>query len=220
MKSNYMSADKTSRLAPVLLTAALYALIGPAWSASISASAFDKSGAPMPEVVIYATPVGAHPPIPPTSESLVIAQQGMQFSPYVTPLRVGSKISFPNKDKMLHHVKSFSPAKEFEFKVYDKVTPPAVTFDKAGVVIIYCILHDWMRAYVLVLDTPYFSKTAATGTVTLSGLPEATYEIRAWHPDMGTIKPALLQTVKVTESGATPIKFDFGFIPRKRRATN
>ena len=132
-------------------------------------------------------------------------------------MRKGTSIRFPNYDKLEHHVKSFSPAKEFEIKIYESGTPPPVVFDKTGVVVIYCLLHEWMRAYVLIVDTPYFSKTDATGAASLNGLKEGTYEIRAWHPDMGTVKPPLLQTIKVSEKGMGPIQFAFDFLPRKRK---
>ena len=147
----------------------------------------------------------------------VVAQDHLQFSPYVTPIRVGSEIRFPNHDKVEHHVKSFSAAKEFEIKPYEKLTPPPVLFDKTGVVVIYCLIHEWMRSYVYVVDTPYFATTDATGHVSLDNLPPGNYEIRAWHPDMGSIKPPLLQTVKIAADVGQQIKFDFDFIPKKRK---
>lgn len=190
-----------------------------AWSsaATVTIAATDKSGAAMSDVVVYATQVGAPADTPGAAEAVTIAQDHLQFSPYVTPIRVGTPIRFPNYDKLEHHVKSFSPAKEFEIKVYESGTPPPVTFDKPGVVVIYCLLHEWMRAYVLVLETAHFSKTDGSGSASLGGLKEGTWEIKAWHPDMGTIKPALLQIVKVTDKGVAPLQFAFDFVPRKRR---
>ena len=74
-----------------------------------------------------------------------------------------------------------------------------------------------MRAYVMVVDTPYFGKSDASGALALNGLPPGNYEIRAWHPDMGCIKPPLMQTLKVTDQTAQQVKFDFYFIPKKRK---
>jgi plastocyanin len=189
-----------------------------AGAATLNISATDKGGAQMADVVVYAMPIGVSvDPLPANSEMETISQNHLQFSPYVTPVRVGSSIRFPNYDRIEHHVKSFSPTKEFEIKVYESGTPPPVVFDKAGIVVVYCLLHEWMRAYVMVLDTPYFSKTDASGTASLSGLKAGTYEIKAWHPDMGTIKPALSQTIKVTEKEVIPLQFSFDFLPRKRK---
>lgn len=188
------------------------------WASSVSVTATDRTGAKMEDVVVYATPVGgAVGPAADASETVTIAQDQLQFSPYVTTIRTGTAIKFPNYDKIEHHVKSFSSAKEFEIKVYEKGTPPPVVFDKPGVVIVYCMFHGWMRAYVMVVDTPHFAKTEASGAVNLDKLKEGTYEIRAWHPDMGGVKPALMQTVKVGATGVQPVAFNFNFIAKKRK---
>jgi plastocyanin len=188
------------------------------FAATVTATIVDKANAPMADVVIYATPIGATGTPPLTNpDPVTISQEGMQFSPYVTPVRVGTAIRFPNYDRLEHHVKSFSPAKQFEIKIYESGTPPPVVFDKPGVVVIYCLLHEWMRAYVLVIDTPYFSKSDLTGTASINGLKEGMYEIRAWHPDMGSIKPPLMQTIKVGDKGVTPASFVFDFLPKKRK---
>jgi len=197
--------------------AALLFCSASARAGSLVVTAADKAGAAMANVVIYATPIGGTQLPAAAPESATIAQQGMQFVPYVSAVRVGTSIKFPNYDKMEHHVKSFSPAKEFEYKIYEKGTPPPVVFDKPGVVIIYCMLHEWMRTYVMVLDTPYSGKTPETGIATIDGLPDGSYEVRAWHPDMGTIKQPLLQTVKVSGSDAQHLAFNFDFTPRKRK---
>lgn len=187
-------------------------------AATLTVDAVDKTGAALPEVVVYAIPVGASIPAPAaSSEVLSIAQQNYQFNPYVTPVRIGTRIKFPNFDKVEHHVKSFSSAKEFEFKLYDKDTPPPVTFDKPGIVIAYCLIHEWMRAYIYVLDTPYFAKTDAAGNAKIEGLPEGSYEVKAWHPDLGSIKPELKQSVKLGAQENVTLRYTFDLVPRKRK---
>ena len=204
-----------ARLRPLLLLLT-GALAMSAEAASVTINATDKSGALMPNVVVFATPVGtALPPVQRAPEPATIAQEELQFKPYVTVVRTGSAIKFPNNDRIEHHVKSFSQVKEFEYKVYDKGTPPPVIFDKPGVVVVYCLLHDWMRAYVLVVDTPYFARGNAAGTASLDGLPDGTYDIKVWHPDLGAIKPPLTQTVKITGNGNQTVAVNFDFLPKK-----
>lgn len=189
-----------------------------AWAGTINAAIIDKNGAPLPNAVIYATPVGGKAlPKPANLETVSVTQENMQFSPYVLPVRVGTPVIFPNNDKIEHHVKSMSQAKEFEYKIYDRgVTPPPVVLDKAGPVTVYCVLHGWMRAHLLAVDTPYFVKST-DGAAKLNNLPEGTYEVKAWHPDLGTYKPQLAQTVKVTATGMQEVTFSFDFVPRKVR---
>lgn len=207
-----------SALASGLIAILLNTAATGAWASGINATAIDRSGAKMADVVIYATQLGGTPATETAApETVTITQEQLQFTPYVTSIRVGTAIKFPNNDKIEHHVKSFSSPKEFELKVYDKGTPPPVVFDKPGVVVVYCMFHGWMRAYVMVLDTPHFAKTDAVGTINLDKLKEGSYEVRAWHPDMGTIKPALMQTVKIGAGATQSLVFNFDFIAKKRR---
>ncbi|PXX45364.1 methylamine utilization protein [Undibacterium pigrum] len=203
----------------LLVLAMLLATSSPmlAHAAKLNFLAVDKNGNPMPDVVVYATPTGM--PLPATEKTeATIAQSDMQFSPYVTAIRTGSQVKFPNYDKMEHHVKSFSAVKEFEIKTYERgVVPPPVIFDKPGIVIVYCLLHNWMRAYVLVLDTPYFVKTDQNGVAMLDKLPDGNYELKAWHPNLGSIKPALSQSIKVNDQSA-PVKWQFDFVPVPRKS--
>ncbi|HEX8956761.1 MAG TPA: methylamine utilization protein [Burkholderiaceae bacterium] len=196
-----------------------WASLHAAWAGGINATVLSKAGEPMPDVVVYAVPQDSQAarPAPSKPDISTVAQDNLQFTPYVTAVRLGSEVRFPNYDQIEHHVKSFSPAKEFEIKPYEKVTPPPVLFDKTGVVVVYCLIHEWMRAYVYVVDTPYFGKSEAAGTVALDSLPPGNYQIRAWHPDMGAIKPPLQQTVRIGNNGMQQVKFEFDFIPKKRK---
>jgi hypothetical protein len=81
-------------------------------------------------------------------------------------------------------VYSFSPAKVFTMKLYAGTPSNPVLFDQPGIVVLGCNIHDTMVAWVLVVDTPYFARTAADGTTTLSGLPPGDYELRAWNNSM------------------------------------
>jgi len=75
-------------------------------------------------------------------------------------VQAGTPILFPNHDKVRHHVYSFSPAKTFELKLYSGVPGTPVLFDKPGLVVLGCNIHDQMVAYVQVVNTPYFAKPA------------------------------------------------------------
>lgn len=114
--------------------------------------------------------------------TLTIAQTNKQFVPYVTAIRVGAAVSFPNRDDILHNVYSFSKAKKFQLPLYKDEPPEPVVFDKPGVVILGCNIHDSMVAYVYVLETPHFAKTDTSGRAKLKGLPLGEYRVQARHP--------------------------------------
>jgi len=48
-------------------------------------------------------------------------------------------------------------------------------FDKPGVVVVGCNIHDWMLAYIVVLETPWFAKSALDGTATIVAVPPGRY---------------------------------------------
>jgi hypothetical protein len=84
---------------------------------------------------------------------------------------------------------SFSPAKSFEIKLYSGKPMQPVLFDKPGEVAVGCNIHDWMEAYVLVVDSPYFAKTGEDGKALLRQLPPGEYRLRVWHPNQKAETP-------------------------------
>jgi ADP-ribose pyrophosphatase YjhB (NUDIX family) len=138
-----------------------------------------------------------------------------EFVPFVSVVQVGTVVSFPNRDPILHHVYSFSAAKSFEIKLYSGKSPQEITFDKPGVVALGCNIHDWMVAYVVVVPTPYFARSEGGGTVRLQDLPAGPYELHAWHPLQRAGLPP--QAVTVPSSGATQAVFALDLQARKAK---
>ncbi|MFN7183505.1 MAG: methylamine utilization protein [Thermomonas haemolytica] len=118
----------------------------------------------------------------------VIDQRNTQFVPRVSVITTGTRVIFPNSDNVRHQVYSFSPAKRFELPLYSGRAAPPVTFDTPGVVVLGCNIHDWMLAYVVVLDTPYSATTGSDGQARLDA-PAGTYTLRVWHPDIRSKQP-------------------------------
>lgn len=114
----------------------------------------------------------------------VMGQKDAMFEPELLPVRVGTAVEFPNFDEMYHNVFSYSKTKRFDLGRYRKdEKPAAVVFDKPGVVVVHCEIHERMLGTILVLDTPYFQKTDASGRYRLEHLPEGHYTLKAWISD-------------------------------------
>jgi plastocyanin len=110
-----------------------------------------------------------------------VLQLGMQFRPALLPIQVGSSVKFPNGDDFYHNVFSYSKTKRFDLGRYRKSDrPPVEVFDKPGVVKLYCEIHQHMRGVILVLDTPYFTRTQTNGVYRLEHLPAGQYQLKAW----------------------------------------
>jgi plastocyanin len=119
------------------------------------------------------------PTTPPENARMV--QKDAQFIPSILPVRVGTKVEFPNDDDFYHNVFSYSKIKSFDLGRYKKgEEPPAIQFDKPGVVRLNCEIHEQMRAAIVVLDTPYFKTTTTNGSDRLDGLPAGKYALKTW----------------------------------------
>jgi len=150
--------------------------------AELSVSVLDAKGRPARDAVVYAVPHNRT--VPPATRTAVMDQRDRQFVPRVLPVRTGTAVSFPNSDDVRHQVYSFSPAKRFQLPLYEGTPPNPVVFDQPGVVVLGCNIHDRMRAYIVVVDTPHFAP-APEGTAELKDLPAGSYDVRAWHPGRG-----------------------------------
>jgi plastocyanin len=152
----------------------------------------DTGGKPVADAVAYLSDLDSPAPVSPPQQPVAIIQKDQEFSPYVTPIVVGTKVVFPNLDNVQHHVYSVSPAKRFEIPLYIGDSKETIVFDRAGVVTLGCNIHDWMVAYVVVLATPYYAKTGQDGTAEVSGLPPGRYRLEVWHPRAGTVSRDLV----------------------------
>lgn len=164
-----------------------------AWADSLPVKVVDKAGKPLADAVVFLESPAARAATK-AHQSAAIAQVNKQFVPQVTVVPLGSSVQFPNQDTVRHHVYSFSPAKTFELKLYTGTPANPVLFDKPGVVTLGCNIHDTMTAWVLVVETPYFGKTAADGGVSLEA-PAGAYRLRVWHPGLPPGAPAADQPV-------------------------
>jgi hypothetical protein len=138
-----------------------------------------------------------------------------EFVPRITVVYVGSTISFPNSDQIRHQVYSFSPPKKFESRLYAGSAAPPITFDKPGLVVLGCNIHDWMIAYVYVSDTPFFTKTTSTGGK-ISDLPPGPYSVRIWHPDMVQTEASTVRQVQLSDERATTVEWQVTVKPEYR----
>lgn len=160
--------------------AALAVLCARAQAADVTAQVVTPAGQPVMDAAVVLEPLsGIMPGDRPTA---TIAQRDRELIPYVTIVQTGTAIEFPNYDPFKHHLYSFSPAKTFEIKLYVGKPAQPVIFDKAGEVAMGCNIHDWMEAYVLVVDSPFFARTGANGQALIAGVPPGRYRLRLWHP--------------------------------------
>ncbi len=168
-----------------------------AWGGTLHVTVTDDKGLPLPDAVVFLDSPAAKAAFKP-QVGVEVEQVAKQFAPKVAVVTAGSLVSFPNRDKVRHHVYSFSPAKTFDLKLYTGTPANPVLFDKSGVVVLGCNIHDLMISWILVLETPYFGKTPASGQVALADVPAGTYQLKVWHPGLPVGNPAQERTMTVS----------------------
>ena len=132
---------------------------------------------------------GAFPP-PDAPQVRQVIQKDMMFSPLLLPVRVGTKVEFPNLDDMHHDVFSYSAPKRFDLGRYrsNETPTPSQIFDKPGLVTLRCDIHEHMRGLILVVNTPHFVVTDVEGRFQLNDLPPGSYTLKIWLDSKTTLE--------------------------------
>lgn len=153
------------------------------------------------DVVIFLQPDTEGTPPKTTSHQPVLRQINQRFEPRVLGIPVGTTVSFPNDDLILHNVFSYSKAKRFDLGYYGKGKSKNVQFDKPGIIKVFCDIHSNMAAFIYVVDSQFVTQPDGDGNFRIDQLPEGVQELNIWHPDRGM----RTRTVTVTD-GETAIE--------------
>lgn len=156
-------------------------------------------GQPLVGAVVVLDIPGAPPATP--RGVYTVEQRNIAFQPALLVVPVGAVVEFPNRDKVRHHVYSFSKPKKFDLKLYSREEKRTVTFDVPGVVALGCNIHDAMNAVVFVTPSRFAAPTDANGRVALSGVPAGNATVRVWHPSIRAANNTLSQPAAITASG-------------------
>ena len=132
-------------------------------------------------VVVYVD--GAPPPTALPTETVAMRQIAETFEPGVLAVTRGSTVEFPNDDPFFHNVFSLSRAASFDLGRYER----SRTLNEVGFVKVFCDLHAYMSAVILVLDHPYCAAPGDDGLFVIDNVPPGTLTVSAWHERIGEI---------------------------------
>lgn len=155
----------------------------PASAGDLTVSVRDAAGRPVADAVVTVHPASGIPAGPIRfAWPLRMSQRDIQFDPYVLVVPVGGTVSFPNLDRVRHHIYSFSRGNRFEIQLYGRDESRTHTFATTGLAAVGCNIHDAMLGYIRVVDTPWAAKTDASGNVVLRSVPAGPASLKVWHP--------------------------------------
>lgn len=120
-----------------------------------------------------------------------MAQQDRMFVPSVLAVPVDATVEFPNADPFFHNVFSYSRTRKFDLGRYPKGESAAVVFDKPGIVPIFCEIHYTMRAYIHVLETPYYAVTDEGRRFGIADVAPGTYVLHVWQENLPELRKAI-----------------------------
>jgi len=135
----------------------------------------------------------------PESE-VILDQQGCIFGPRVVGIQLGQEVTMQNSDPVLHNVHTKPEAnKTKNIAMPVKGSRRDFKFSKPEVMIpVVCDVHPWMRAFIGVVDHPFFAVTDASGAFHFEDMPAGEFTIQFWHEKLGVQE----QTI-VVEKGQT-----------------
>jgi plastocyanin len=155
-----------------------------------SASESKSGSSSLEDIIVSVHPISFKADVQPLAEPARIIQRNATFQPYVTPITQGSIVQFINEDAFYHNVFSLTPGAKFNIGrrptgdvVSKKIEPISQRISALGEVKLFCDIHTQMKAIILSLDTPYFTRVKASGQYQIKNLPVGTYQIKVYHPD-------------------------------------
>lgn len=177
---------------------------GMAQASMVRVSVTDAEGQPLSQAVVMLHPRSGKVQVQPMAP-VEVSQKDRRFRPQVTLITVGTPVVFSNFDTVKHHVYSFSRAKTFELKLYSGVPEEGVEFDKPGVAIVGCNIHDAMASWIVVADTPMHAQTGNAGVARIDDVEPGDYRMWVWHPGLPALTDGVSSLISVgtTDLGQT-----------------
>ena len=174
-----------------------------AFTATAFAGTIEGKVSPGKSVVYVDAIAGKSFPAP--SQSVLMDQKGLRFSPSVLVVQKGTTVDFQNDDSVQHNVfwPSISGNKKdgHNMGTWPKGEKRSFKFDTPGVVPLLCNVHPEMSGYIVVSPTPYFAESDASGNYKIDNVPDGKYNVVAWHEGMKT------QTKSVDVAGSGKADF-------------
>ncbi len=156
---------------------------------TITDRAVDHNGTHINGVVVWITDIRSGKPLP-VARRFELSNTDCLLSPRVQAVSTPGTLNMSSEDVAMHRDRIINVATGemvglAPFNDNGEVVPFDRLLTGTAELEITCELHPWSKAFILVLDHPYFAMTSSSGSFSIGDIPPGTYHVRAWHPSLG-----------------------------------
>ena len=180
---------------------------GKGWRLSPTVQLRSMQGAP--NVIVYLQGIDSGKPF--DTQPQTIRAQDCRFSPFVSLIQRDETLSFENWDPVPHKIEIYQASdkggkllksqdlkrnpnsRKSDFLVTGKQgthmpgKPLSYKVGPESRMVFRCSYHEYMEAWSLVLNHPYYSVTSDAGDYSITDIPPGTFRLVLWHP-MGQVE--------------------------------
>ncbi len=164
------------------------------------------------DAVVYLYKVKKGKPFPAGLDKIAITQKKCAFSPYLSVMKNGGKLSAVNSDPVLHNIHTYELIGRARRTVINvsqpdqgSVVTKKIKLRKGAGMKVECDAHDFMHAFVFVARNPYYAVVNDKGEFEIKDVPPGKYVIKVWHGVLGEKKGSVEVAANSTAT------FDFSY---------
>lgn len=168
-----------------------------------------NSNGTLPNAFVYIKQGSVNLAGPAPRNSVDLTQSGCMYEPHVLGIMVGQPLQVLTLDPTTHNIHVVAKINR-EWNVTQQPGSPSVIrrFTHPEVMIpVHCNEHPWMKAYIGVVDNPFYAVTGSDGSFVLKDVPAGEYTLAVWTATFGTqeqkvvVRPGETATISLTFKG-------------------
>lgn len=121
-------------------------------------------------------------------DKVYIINKNCKIEPRITVMQVKKKLIIKNSDPILH-VLQFTHNDQILFNLPLPGNGNIVKeIDQLGPIHVKCVIHPFMKAFFLVIDSPIYTLTDHNGSFKFPEINPGKYILSVWHPSLKSIE--------------------------------
>lgn len=167
-----------------------------------------RTGTRIGGAIVWLTDIRSGKPLP-MARRFELANEDCMLTPQLQAVVAPGTLNVVSNDVAQHRDRIINVGTgELEgiapFNDNGEVVPFDRVLDTTEQLEVTCDLHPWAKAWILVLDHPYFATSEKSGTFAMDDVPPGTYRVKAWHPLLGTAERSV--TVSAGQAAAVALR--------------